>query len=147
MIDVLERVRIISQRLKKEYQAEKVFLFGAYANGKNHGRQRCGSFHHCSLLGYVSSSRRCRTKKHPSYGNRVVKGARESVQRDWSRVIRNLEEGDLESFRDFRDRDTDFCFSERYPHFSQAETSRHDLEIDIQGAEKLIHVMFGDEGK
>ena len=31
---VLERAKVITERLKKEYHAEKVILFGSYASGK-----------------------------------------------------------------------------------------------------------------
>lgn len=30
----MERIRLISERLKKEYKAEKVILFGSYAKGE-----------------------------------------------------------------------------------------------------------------
>ncbi|MEW6007840.1 MAG: nucleotidyltransferase domain-containing protein [bacterium] len=31
---IMERIRLISERLKKEYKAEKVILFGSYAKGE-----------------------------------------------------------------------------------------------------------------
>ncbi|MEW6481681.1 MAG: nucleotidyltransferase domain-containing protein [bacterium] len=34
MDNVMERIRLISERLKKEYKAEKVILFGSYAKGE-----------------------------------------------------------------------------------------------------------------
>jgi len=34
MNDVIDRIKTISQRLKKEYKAERVILFGSYAKGK-----------------------------------------------------------------------------------------------------------------
>ncbi|MCK4404171.1 MAG: nucleotidyltransferase domain-containing protein [candidate division Zixibacteria bacterium] len=34
MKDVIGRIRAISERLKKEYKAEKVILFGSYARGE-----------------------------------------------------------------------------------------------------------------
>jgi len=34
MQDVMDRLRAISERLKKEYKAEKVILFGSYARGE-----------------------------------------------------------------------------------------------------------------
>lgn len=34
MIDVIDRIRAIGERLKKEYRAEKVILFGSYARGE-----------------------------------------------------------------------------------------------------------------
>ncbi|MEW6102843.1 MAG: nucleotidyltransferase domain-containing protein [bacterium] len=34
MDNIMERIRLISERLKKEYKAEKVILFGSYAKGE-----------------------------------------------------------------------------------------------------------------
>jgi predicted nucleotidyltransferase len=34
MEDIMERTKAISERLKKEYHAEKVILFGSYARGE-----------------------------------------------------------------------------------------------------------------
>ncbi|MCJ7577203.1 MAG: nucleotidyltransferase domain-containing protein [candidate division Zixibacteria bacterium] len=34
MNGVMDRIKTISQRLKKEYKAERVILFGSYAKGK-----------------------------------------------------------------------------------------------------------------
>ncbi len=34
MNGVIDRIKTISQRLKKEYKAERVILFGSYAKGK-----------------------------------------------------------------------------------------------------------------
>jgi predicted nucleotidyltransferase len=34
MSDVMERIKAISERLKKEYKAQKVILYGSYAKGE-----------------------------------------------------------------------------------------------------------------
>lgn len=34
MDEVIDRIKVISERLKKEYNAEKVILFGSYARGE-----------------------------------------------------------------------------------------------------------------
>ncbi len=34
MQDVMKRIKVISERLKKEYNAEKVILYGSYAKGE-----------------------------------------------------------------------------------------------------------------
>ena len=159
--EIFDRMKKISERLKKSYNAEKVILFGSYARGEETEDSDVDLLVIAPLKErfferIALTKRLIRDLRNGLPVSPIVLTPEETEKRKKigdQFILDILKDGvllddaarynpELENFRDLCERVSGYYMAQRYPPLGNLGLRYEDIKRDLNEAEKLIKAMF-----